>query len=125
MTKKTIYVLDDEPDILDLFAMSFPEHDVSCFTNLDEARKACFKIVPDLLITDLVVKDDDGIDLITDLNKRLPNIAIFVMSGFLTKDRLNRLEKLKTIDISSKPFNMMSYGQKIKNYIQFSLSGIK
>ena len=119
MNNKLIYIIDDEEDILDLFQGIFDEskYTVECFKTTKSFCQRCDEKFPDLVITDLVINGEDGLSIVEKINKEKPEIPVFVMSGFLTKDRLDRLKTLKTVSVNSKPFKMLPYIQEIEKYL--------
>ena len=119
MNNKLIYIVDDEEDILELFKGNFDEtlFTVECFSNTKDFNEKFQHKAPDLVITDLVINGDDGLTIIEKVNAEGPEIPIFVMSGFLTKDRLDKLKGLNTVSINSKPFKMLPYIKEIENYL--------
>lgn len=130
LKKIVIFVLDDEPEILELFHLVFepPKYEVKVLNGPDDFAHAFKKQKPDALISDLVLRTEetgetiDGIDLIEMALSLYPDLDVFVMSGFLTKDRLSRLKDLSIRDTSAKPFNMMAYSERIKEHLNNRLN---
>lgn len=83
MQPLTILVADDEDSIRSLVShfLGSAGHKVVVVSN---AREACEKMQQhrfDLVITDVLMPDGDGIDLITELKKVQPRARILAMSG--------------------------------------------
>jgi len=71
------------------------------------------KIQPDLLIIDLKMPNIDGFDFISILRKYLPEVPIFMVTGY---DAENYHEKMKQLNINavlSKPFSPIILVKKI------------
>lgn len=118
-----LFIVDDEKDILELFSYVFaPEsYEIYYFTNFAEFKEELEKAesVPDVVITDLVLREkEDGIYLIEYLNQKYPDIAVFVISGYLTRDRISKLDELEVVNVASKPFKMFEYSERVKSYVE-------
>jgi CheY-like chemotaxis protein len=79
----SILVVDDEPDIRDLLGrmLKASGHEVVCVGNGLEAAKAMTQQPIDVVLTDLLMPDKDGIELITELKRKYPAVRIVAMSG--------------------------------------------
>ena len=78
-----ILVVDDEPlicEMLDVF-LSRAGHDVCTASNGEEATKVVKKTEIDLVITDIVMPERDGIETIIQLRKDYPDLSIIAISG--------------------------------------------
>lgn len=69
--KKTVFVVEDEPDILSLIAINLQKSgfDVEQFTEAGPMLKTLEKRAPDLIILDLMLPDQDGLDVCKTLKK--------------------------------------------------------
>ena len=67
-----------------------------------EALQSYARSPPDLILTDLVMPDMEGIELITKIRKSDPNLKIIAMSG---SNYLDVAEKLGADRILAKPFS--------------------
>jgi len=62
----------------------------------------------DLILTDVIMPDCDGIELVMSVRKKLPDIKVIVMSGggrVRADHYLNLAEKLGAARVFEKPFN--------------------
>jgi CheY-like chemotaxis protein len=67
------------------------------------------KGIPDLIITDLVMPDKDGLEVIMHLKSQNPNIKIIAMSGMANAETFLQIaEKLGAHAILQKPFRKMA-----------------
>ncbi|MEC4888079.1 MAG: response regulator [Scytonema sp. PMC 1070.18] len=82
-----VLVVDSNRDSRDLLRMMFEEYDVEtiCTTSAFEALEILPKIKPDLLISEILLPDEDGYSLISKVRKfeivrrvRIPAIALTV-----------------------------------------------
>lgn len=83
MAPLTILVADDEASIREFLRqlLSAAGHTVTDVGNAREATDHLQRQAFDLVITDVLMPDGDGIDLITDVKKRQPRARIVAMSG--------------------------------------------
>ena len=83
MNSLSILVADDEDSIRSLVQhlLSGDGHAVAVVSNAREAFDQMRQKQFDLVITDVLMPDGDGIDLITELKKVQPNARILAMSG--------------------------------------------
>lgn len=78
-----ILVVDDEPSVLEMVtAMIEPVgYDVIEAGNGAEACVICKEVPVDLIITDIIMPDKNGIDLIMEVKKEYPHIPVIAISG--------------------------------------------
>ena len=83
MKSLSILVADDEDSIRSLLEHFFRAegHAVLVVGNARQAVEVMAKQPFDLVITDVLMPDGDGLDLITELRKRQPAARILAMSG--------------------------------------------
>lgn len=83
MTPLSILVVDDEAPICDLLRQTLEKrgHKVVCANNGKEASQAVGERAFDLIITDLLMPDRDGLELIGEMRRRFPAVKIIAMTG--------------------------------------------
>jgi DNA-binding NtrC family response regulator len=83
MKSLSILVADDEDSIRSLLEhfLRAAGHAVAVAGNAREACDALVRQQFDLVITDVLMPEGDGLDLITELRKRQPGARILAMSG--------------------------------------------
>jgi DNA-binding NtrC family response regulator len=83
MASLTILVADDEENIRHFLRqlLAAAGHTVMDVGSAREASEHLQRQAFDLVITDVLMPDGDGIDLITDVKKRQPQARIVAMSG--------------------------------------------
>lgn len=69
--KRRVFVVEDEPDILKLMAINLGKsgYEVEAFTEAGPMLKALEKRAPDVIILDLMLPDQDGLDVCKNLKK--------------------------------------------------------
>src|SRR5688572_18342931 len=120
MPSLSILVADDEDSIRSLLEhfLTNSGHTVVAVGNAREACEAMSKKTFDLVITDVLMPEGDGLDLITELKKKQPNARILAMSGggrYLEgSDYLKLAKGLGAHTAMMKPFTFDQLQQAIK-----------
>jgi len=105
MTKKIIYIVDDEPDICQIIAQQLHQHgyETRTFQTGQQATIAIQRRTPDLCIIDLGLPDMDGISLVKEYCD-ISGMGVIIISGRgSTTDRILGLE-FGADDYLTKPF---------------------
>jgi len=83
--KKRVFVVEDEPDILELIAINLKKsgYEVDKFSEAGPMLAMLKKKVPDLLILDLMLPDHDGLDVCKILknDKKYPDFPIIMVTA--------------------------------------------
>ena len=91
-----------------------------------EALQILDYFIPDMVITDIIMPDQDGIGTINELKKRYPEIKIIAISGggrMLSKDYLGIAKILGAHHTFSKPFDTKLFLKKVHELINLQESG--
>lgn len=91
-----ILVVDDEPLVAETLTLVFRRHgfDAATAFNADQALVAVRQVKPDLVLCDIDMPGRDGISLMTDLTRELPECPILILTGFYPS--LNRVREYVT-----------------------------
>lgn len=78
-----ILVVDDERMIADTLTLIFRKHgfDARATYSADEALACAHEFLPELLLCDITMPGRDGLELMQDMSKKLPNCRILVLTG--------------------------------------------
>jgi CheY-like chemotaxis protein len=78
-----ILVIDDEPSILLMIKKMLEKagHVVDMALNGNEGLQLFEKNKPDLLITDIIMPEKEGLETIVELRKKYPDLKIIAISG--------------------------------------------
>ena len=78
-----ILIVDDEPFMIDMMLLILTElgYEVSTAGNGKEGLRILESVQPDLVITDIVMPDMEGIEFLRALAKERKNLPVIVMSG--------------------------------------------
>jgi DNA-binding NtrC family response regulator len=106
---KTILVIDDEPFMLELVRkiLEAARYQVVTATSADAGIEAYRQTKPDLVITDLIMPEKDGLEAIQTLMRLNPQALIIAMSGGGRSGYANALPAAKAfgaIETLRKPF---------------------
>jgi len=74
----------------------------------------------DLVITDIIMPEKEGIETIMEIKRHTPNVKIIAVSGggrIHADDYLNLAEKLGASRIFSKPFQIKEFTQAVKELV--------
>jgi two-component system OmpR family response regulator len=114
-----ILVVDDDAEIRSLLRASLEKHDfrVSVAANGRELRAATAAAMPDLVVLDLMLPGDDGLDLCRELRKRSSVPIIMLTARGEEADRIVGLE-LGADDYMAKPFSTRELVARIKSVLR-------
>ncbi|MFW5959975.1 MAG: response regulator [Chitinivibrionales bacterium] len=117
MARKRIVFIDDESVLAEMAGEMIEElgHEPVIFSSGKEAvdyfKKEYSKI--DLVITDLMMPDMDGRDVIDSFLNIAPEIKITLMTGDMLNSEIEDILRAKIYDFIEKPFN----GQELRRVI--------
>lgn len=105
---KLIYIIDDEPDILELVSLNLQKagYETKCFERAEALYTALAELKPDLLVLDLMLPDADGMEICARLRKdpdfdKMPIVMLTARVGI--EDRIAGLHE-GADDYITKPF---------------------
>src|SRR5438067_827569 len=100
-----ILIVDDDPNIVSgLEALLMDEWEVRTATTGREARAAFVDFSPDVVLLDIQLPDASGIDLLHDFKMYSESVAVIMMSGAGTFERVVESMKLGAETFLPKPF---------------------
>jgi two-component system nitrogen regulation response regulator NtrX len=109
MSSARILVVDDEADIRELVRdiLSEEGYAVETAANAAEARAACARQAPDLVLLDIWMPDTDGISLLREWQQAQSMAApVVMMSGHGTVETAVEATRLGAIDYVEKPLSL-------------------
>jgi len=101
-------IIDDEPDILELLAMTLSGMSIDCVTaeNIAQAEQALEQHHFDLCLTDMRLPDGNGLDFVKMLQKKKPDLPVAVITAHGNMDLAVQALKLGAFDFVSKPLKI-------------------
>ena len=103
-----VLVCDDDAAIRTVIAQALRRegHVVSTVDSLTQLDRALARGTPDVLLTDVVLPDGDGIDRMKEVTARLPALPIIVLSARNTLTTAVRAAELGAYEYLPKPFDL-------------------
>jgi len=103
-----VMILDDEPIVCERLRSTLEKVnlDVETFTDPNEAIKRFAEKKFHLLITDLKMKELDGIEILKLLQKVSPETKVIIITGFATVEKAREALKIGAYDFIAKPFKL-------------------
>lgn len=103
-----VLVCDDDAAIRTVIAQALRRdgHVVSTVDSLTQLDRALARGTPDVLLTDVVLPDGDGIDRMKEVAARLPALPIIVLSARNTLTTAVRAAELGAYEYLPKPFDL-------------------
>jgi len=118
--KKRLLIVDDEKDLLNLLKKVLSRK-CSCEILLAENGKEAKHLVdswkPDVVLTDIIMPDIDGLQLLSHIIKVDTSISTVIMTGYGTVEMAVKALKLGAYDFFEKPFD----NDKIANVVKRAL----
>ncbi|OYT17136.1 MAG: response regulator [Bacteroidetes bacterium 4572_77] len=120
--KKKILLIDDDLHFREMFAELLKRNDYEVF-EISDGRYAINKYnehKPDIVITDIIMPEKEGIETILDLRRKDPKMKIIAISG---GGRVNPMDNLRSARLLGadatfeKPFENVEILAKIKELI--------
>ena len=104
---KKVIIIDDEQDITNTLSRYFNRKDkfeLDTFTNPVNALEAIKQGNYDLVLTDIMMPEMDGIELLKKIKEEKPELPVVMMTAYSTIDKILECDKLGATDYITKPF---------------------
>ncbi len=107
MAGRRILIIDDEPSICDVLAISLRKEGYEVVTETNPRRGLeRFRREPfDAVLQDLKMPEMDGLELLSELKKVREDVVVVIMTAFSTWDRAVEAMRLGAYDYIKKPFD--------------------
>ncbi|MGN0168317.1 MAG: response regulator transcription factor [Acetatifactor sp.] len=113
-----IYVVEDDKSIQEIesFALANVGYQVQGFCTAGEFREAMKKELPDLILLDVMLPDEDGLSIVKKLRADRETVMIPII---MVTAKTTELDKVKGLDIGAddymtKPFGIMELISRVK-----------
>ena len=108
MAKPTVLIVDDEPDLVELVALTLERMDLATASagDLASARRLLSEQRFDLCLTDMRLPDGDGLDLVAWIEQRQPQLPVAVITAHGNVESAVRALKAGAFDFVSKPLDL-------------------
>ena len=109
MTQKnnSVWILDDDRSIRWVLEKSFDKSGLATesFDNGDDLLHRLEQVQPDAIISDIRMPGISGLELLSTVNARFPELPVIIMTAYGTIDRAVELLKAGAADYVTKPFS--------------------
>jgi DNA-binding NtrC family response regulator len=104
----SVMILDDEPIVCERLRSTLEKLnlDLETFTDPNEALTRFSEKKVDVLITDLKMKEIDGIEILKLVKKVSPETKVIIITGFATVEKAKEALKIGAYDFIAKPFRL-------------------
>jgi DNA-binding response OmpR family regulator len=115
----TILVLDDEPDAVVLMqrVLKRKGHEVSVFTEEEQAIAFARTCRLDLAILDIKLKKMSGVEVLEELKKINPAMHAMMLTGFPTLDTAKKAVSLGADQYCVKPIEIDELEEKVESIL--------
>jgi two-component system, NtrC family, response regulator PilR len=108
MPKPTVLIVDDEPDLVELVALTLDRMNLATASagDLATARRLLGEQRFELCLTDMRLPDGDGLDLVAWIQQYQPQLPVAVITAHGNVETAVRALKLGAFDFVSKPLDL-------------------
>lgn len=112
-----VLLVDDEKEFAETLAerMKLRGTDVSVCTSSSDVLKMVEETVYDVVVLDLKMPGMDGIEVLSALKEKFPEIQIILLTGHATLDKSMEALKLGAFDFLEKPVDIGVLSESIKD----------
>jgi two-component system response regulator PilR (NtrC family) len=118
-------IIDDEADIRELIEMTLVPMNVQCFPaeTLQEAKGLLRRQSFRFCITDMRLPDGNGLELVAHIQKGYPDLPVAVITAHGNVESAVEALKLGAFDFVSKPFELSTLRNLVKQALKLSPQG--
>lgn len=123
--KNNILIVDDSETNLVLLEAILEDdgYDIQKAESAKVALKLLSKKIPDLILLDLLMPNENGFDLLKRLksNDKFKSIPIIIVTAFANQENMLIAKKLGAFDLIEKPINIPEFLEKVYNALNLSI----
>ncbi len=124
----SILVVDDEQIVLDSIRKHLRKDDYAIHTVMSarEALELIENTPVDIVLTDLMMPEMDGLELMEKIKAKLPQVPVIMITGYATINTALQATQLGAFDYIAKPFTrseLMAVIQRASGVVQSAESG--
>jgi two-component system, NtrC family, nitrogen regulation response regulator GlnG len=111
-----ILIVDDEPQVADVLSRSLTRqgHRTSVVHTGQEAIDRIRHTAPDAMFLDVSMPGMNGLDVMAEVKRIKPSLAIVVITGHATPEEIERVRALGAVDVIQKPSALTHYHRAIE-----------
>jgi two-component system response regulator PilR (NtrC family) len=120
MTKQSVLIVDDEPDIRELLDITLSRMGLQTFTaaTLGEAQASVSANQPSLCLTDMRLPDGNGISLVEYIQRDFPHIPVAMITAHGSVEAAISALKAGAFDFISKPIELETLRKLVTSALQ-------
>jgi DNA-binding NtrC family response regulator len=113
---KKILVVDDEKIVGDMAKVILQNegYEVETFTDSQLALEALQRTPYDLVVTDLMMEQVSGMDILREVNRLYPNTKVIMLTAYATLDATIEAIRERIFDFFPKPVKIEELKQSVK-----------
>lgn len=106
--KDRVLIVDDEQSLLDFLLLFFQGegYETEAVLSAEAARKVLSKRPFDLVFSDIMMPDGNGLDLLREIKATHPQTAVIMMTAYTSSKSAVEAMKMGAYNYISKPFNL-------------------
>jgi len=119
--QNSLLIVDDDALILaELIHILEPEYNITAAKNGISAIKRTEKVIPDLILLDVIMPDMNGFDVLAELkrNDRTKNIPVIFITGISEDEKESAGLSIGAVDFIRKPFDEMVVKLRVRHQIK-------
>ncbi len=122
MTRPSVLIVDDEPDLLELVCLTLGRMNLETRTAADVASaRALLKNQPfELCLTDMRLPDGDGLDLLAWMQTHCPTVPVAMITAHGNVETAVKALKLGAFDFVSKPLDLSALRKLVGSAIKLN-----
>ena len=111
-----IMIVDDEPQVAEVLAQSLMRqgHRTTVVHSGEEALRALSHSSPDAMFLDVSMPGMNGLDVMAEVRRRKPTLAVVVITGHATPEEIEDVRRLGAVDVIQKPSALTNYHRAIE-----------
>lgn len=118
MDQDTILIIDDEAEIVSLLKRMLGRQDFKVHTaqSLTEGWSCLLQINPNILFLDVNLPDGNGLEALTPILEKFPNLNVVMISAFGMEEDRKLASQKGAFSFLSKPFNQIQVSELIQQF---------
>ena len=111
-----IMIVDDEPQVAEVLATSLQRqgHSTTVVHSGKEALERLRSVSPDAMFLDVSMPGMNGLDVMAEVRRLKPSLAVVVITGHATAEEIEDVKKLGAVDVIQKPSALTHFHQAIE-----------
>src|SRR5262245_6221442 len=111
-----ILIVDEEPQVADVLSRSLARqgHRTSVVHSGQEAIERVRHTTPDAMFLDVSMPGMNGLDVMAEVKRIKPSLAIVVITGHASPEEIDRVRVLGAVDVIQKPSALTHYHRAIE-----------